>query len=131
MKTLNVSIPILIESETGEIELIEQIKDEIVQYENDFIERSALICQLYDMRDDYCDGSLVIEDIQLKDIIFTENGDLIETHGVAFVTYEWYAHYGCKDMCNEDQIDEEWPFHIINETINFNLPLPEQRNDEL
>lgn len=126
---LSLSLPVVVDVNMTERSLVQVIKDAILTFQNNFIPRMAQVCTQYDLRADYCEGSLAVEDISFDSLETNDDDELVlDITGNAEVTYDWYAHYGCKDMCGGDQLNDSWEFHLQGSELNFSLEIPEERD---
>ncbi|ACH63811.1 hypothetical protein LZS85_18905 [Aliivibrio fischeri] len=130
---LELSLPIIIERDIDYSDVSQIIERCISDFESEFIPVIAPICIQYDPRADFCEGSLNVESVSF-DNLETDDEDLLILDGCITgsvdVTFDWYAHYGCKDMHAEDQVDDSWAFRIENDELKFSLVIPEERYDE-
>lgn len=129
---IDIAINLPIYKEIDEDNIIQVIENAFRENERAFLPRTAKVVAEYDMRADYCEDSLKISDIELDGLDFDDQDNLIlEFKGTAHVRYEWYAHYGCKDMCGGDEVEESWRFQVSGDKLILSLSIPEDRYDEL
>ena len=130
--SLKISISLNINNEMEDTDLIEAISTALENNEHSFTPRTSKVCKQYDLRAEYCDSSLVISDIEL-DRLNTDEEDkiVLDFEGSAHVTYDWFAHYGCKDMSGGDEVEDTWRFQVINNKLNLLLEIPVERYDEI
>jgi len=129
---LNITLPIVVDVDMEESQLQQSIQDSILHHESEFYERMASVCVQYDMRAELCEGSLDVESVSLGALELTEDDELVLNFtGSVEVTYDWYAHYGCKDMCGGDQVNDRWEFNAVDSEISFSLEIQQERVDEL
>ncbi|MGF1735363.1 hypothetical protein [Photobacterium satsumensis] len=105
-------------------EILENVVKDLIEVNvGSFNERMARVSTQYDMR-----AEVLTDTFEVKEVAINFDNDV----GVASVEYDWDAYYGCKDMCGGDRIEDDWSFEIRNNTIVFDLNLPEDnRFDEI
>ena len=128
---LNVSIELYINEDTEIEDLQDIISEAIVENESSFIERMARVCIQYDMRADFCEGTLEIEDIGLDVLNESQGIEKVQGSGYVNVHYDWFAHYPCKDMSGGDEAQDKWDFTISEGKLEFSIELPQERYDEI
>ncbi|HAT6343031.1 TPA: hypothetical protein JAJ28_000714 [Aeromonas hydrophila] len=129
---IDITIDLPVYKGIDEDNLIEIICNALALNENSFLPRTAKVVTEYDIRADYCEGSFEVLDIELDNLDFDEQENIIlDLEGTAHVRYDWYAHYGCKDMCGGDEVEESWRFQVSGEKLRLSLSIPEGRHDEL
>ena len=94
-------------------ELMKQV-DEIEEY----LPRYCI-----DMREDFTDGSTVIEDN-----IKVEN----DGSGSINISFDGYVHMGCKDLCRSVEHEDSFSFTIDfeNATLELEFPFPSTRDPD-
>lgn len=123
INNLHLEFSFEIAHENREEQLEYVVKNIIEENANAFNERMSRVSIQYDMRAEVLTDTFAVTEVAIN---FDDNV------GTACVEYDWAAYYGCKDMCGGDRIEDEWSFKIINNTIVFDLNLPEDdRFDEI
>ncbi|MEL3914686.1 hypothetical protein [Aeromonas caviae] len=132
-KTLNIEIYISPDDECDVDYLKDIISDAICENENSFFPITTTLCEEKDLRATYLDGSLCVECIDFKnpDIFDTEGNILDDIDGIANVSFEYDAYYGCKDMDNGGEVEDSWSFKLSKGKVIFSFEMPEVRHDEI
>lgn len=104
---------------TGQKE--DELSDYFEKEINDHLEQMGelLIDDLsqFDIRAEYCNDSLSIELVEWKS----------KVRYLLQYSYEWQAHYGCRDMCKSDYVDKEIEFTFKDEQLIFEKDIIEPR----
>lgn len=77
------------------------------------------------------DSSFGADQIEIDHLKNTHKPERLSAKGTLRLAFDWYAHYGCSDMCVDGDEEEPLNFSIKGDKITFEVELVPERFDEL